>query len=91
VVGTIRSKIRSYEPIVRFGGDEFVCAVANLDFGQAEERFMAIQESLAGSTKGAAVSVGLAELRPDDTLEDLVARGDAAMLEARRKRLRGAD
>ncbi len=91
LVATIRSKIRSYEPVVRFGGDEFVFAFSSVDLGQAEDRLTAIQESLAGSMKGAAVSVGLAELRPDDTLDELIARADDAMLEARRERLRGAD
>jgi diguanylate cyclase (GGDEF)-like protein len=89
-VAAMRSRIRSYEPIVRFGGDEFVCAFSDVDLGQAEKRFKEIQESLAESTAGAAVSVGLAELRPDDTLDDLIGRADAAMLEARRQRLLGA-
>ena len=47
VVAAIRSQIRSYEPIVRFGGDEFVCAVTGVDLAQAEERFAGIQNSLA--------------------------------------------
>jgi diguanylate cyclase (GGDEF)-like protein len=91
VVASIRSKIRSYEPIVRFGGDEFVCAVSEVDLAQAEERFRTIQDSLAESTGGAAISVGLAELRPDDSLDDLIGRADAALLDARRRRDRGAD
>jgi diguanylate cyclase (GGDEF)-like protein len=84
VVAAIRSQIRSYEPIVRFGGDEFVCAVSDLDLGQAEERFKEIRNSLA-SSNGAAVSVGLAELHADDTLADLIEQADAAMLESRRE------
>jgi diguanylate cyclase (GGDEF)-like protein len=91
VVSAIRSEIRSYEPIVRFGGDEFVCAVAELDLEQVETRFRDIQTSLAESTDGAAVSVGLAELRDEDTLKDLIDRADAALLDFRRKRLHGAD
>lgn len=82
VVVAIRSKMRSYEPIVRYGGDEFVCAVGDVDLKHVQERFAVVQESLAE----ASVSVGLAELRPDDTLEDLIARADAALLEARRAR-----
>lgn len=85
VVGAIRSKVRSYEPIVRFGGDEFVCAVSDVDLGQAEERFKEVQESLAQNNNGAAISVGLAELRPDDTLDQLIDRADEALLAARRR------
>jgi diguanylate cyclase (GGDEF)-like protein len=86
VVSAIRSKIRSYEPIVRFGGDEFVCAVAGVELGQVAERFASIQDSLTAGNGGAGLSVGLAELRPDDTLGDLVDRADAALLDARRER-----
>jgi diguanylate cyclase (GGDEF)-like protein len=86
VVSVIRSKIRSYEPIVRFGGDEFVCAITGVDLTQAEKRFKAVQKSLTASTEGVAVSVGLAELREDDTLTELIERADNALLEARRAR-----
>jgi diguanylate cyclase (GGDEF)-like protein len=85
VVAAIRSKVRSYEPIVRFGGDEFVCAVSDVDLDQAGERFKAVQESLAQNNNGAAISVGLAELRPDDTLDQLIDRADEALLAARRR------
>jgi diguanylate cyclase (GGDEF)-like protein len=86
VVSAIRSQIRSFEPIVRVGGDEFLCAVAGVDLGQAEERFIAIRDSLAETTSGATVSVGLAELGDQDTLADLIERADAALLEFRRDR-----
>ena len=82
VVAAIRSKIHSYEPIVRFGGDEFVCAMSSLDLDQAEKRFETVQEMVRAG--GGAVSVGLAELRPDETLNELVDRADAALLERRR-------
>jgi diguanylate cyclase (GGDEF)-like protein len=85
VVSAIRSKIRSYEPIVRYGGDEFLCAVSNVDLDQAEERFDAIKESLAEIGSRSTISVGLAELRPEDTLADLIDRADAALLDARRQ------
>jgi diguanylate cyclase (GGDEF)-like protein len=86
VVLAIRSKIRSFEPIVRFGGDEFVCAVAGLDLDQAGERFAEVQDSLSESSGGAALSVGLAELREEETLADVIERADAALLESRRAR-----
>jgi diguanylate cyclase (GGDEF)-like protein len=86
VVSAIRSKIRSYEPIVRFGGDEFICAVAGLNLAEAEERFAGIQVALAENRGMAALSFGLAELRDDETLGDLIERADAALLEGRRRR-----
>lgn len=91
VVEAIRSKTRSYEPIVRFGGDEFVCTVAGVDLDQARERFREIRDSLGARKDGASVSVGLAELKRDDSLNDLIERADAALLEARLDRGRSAD
>jgi diguanylate cyclase (GGDEF)-like protein len=90
VVSAIRSKLRSYEPIVRFGGDEFLCAVAELDLEQVERRFSEVRAALAATGDGAAVSVGLAELRREDRLADLIERADAALLDSRKER-RGED
>jgi diguanylate cyclase (GGDEF)-like protein len=84
VVSEIRSKMRSYEPIVRYGGDEFVCAMSGIDIGQAEDRFMTIREKLLADPASGAISVGLAELRAEDDLTGLVARADGALLDARR-------
>ena len=86
VVSAIRSEMRSYEPIVRFGGDEFVCAIADIDLAQAGRRFQTIKDSIAQKRAGPAISVGLAELQPDDSLGDLIGRADAALLAARRAR-----
>jgi diguanylate cyclase (GGDEF)-like protein len=83
VVETIRAKLRSYDPVVRYGGDEFLCALSNVDIDSARERFAGIQLALGEAREGCSISVGLAELRSDDTLEDLTARGDAALYEAR--------
>jgi len=91
VVSAIRSIIRSYGPIVRYGGDEFVCAISGVDLSEAEQRFAEIGDSLAVDGRRAAISVGLAELHADDTLGDLVHRADTALLPARRRRPQGED
>ena len=83
VVETIRAQLRSYDPVVRYGGDEFLCALADVDLDSARARFAGIQLALSELREGCSISVGLAELRSDDTLEDLTARGDAALYEAR--------
>ncbi len=84
VVESIRAQLRSYDPVVRYGGDEFLCALSDVDLDSARERFAGIQLALSELRDGCSISVGLAELRSDDTLEDLTARGDAALYEARR-------
>jgi diguanylate cyclase (GGDEF)-like protein len=90
-VTAIRSQMRSYEPIVRFGGDEFVCAIADIDLEQAKRRFVAVSDSLARSVAGARITVGLTELRAGDTLGELIERADAALLATRRGRLLEVD
>ena len=83
VVNAMRSKIRSYEPIVRYGGDEFVCSFAGVDIHGARTRFDEIETSLDARGEGCSISVGLATYRAEDTLESLVERADAALMKGR--------
>jgi diguanylate cyclase (GGDEF)-like protein len=79
VAAAIRSNLRSYDPIVRFGGDEFVCALSESDLDAARRRFERISQILADNAQSGSISFGLAPLRPDDSLEELIARADAAL------------
>jgi diguanylate cyclase (GGDEF)-like protein len=80
---SIQAELRSYDPVVRFGGDEFVCAIGGTDLESATERFEAIGRRFATSGKDRSITVGLAALRPKDTIEDLLARGDEDLLAGR--------
>jgi diguanylate cyclase (GGDEF)-like protein len=84
VVATMRAKLRSFDPVVRYGGDEFVCALSGTDPADASARFAEIKKTLSREYDHAGISVGVVELRPDETLDDLVIRGDAALYEAKR-------
>ena len=55
----------------------------------AELRFKEFAVILAEEAPGSSASVGFAELRQHDTLDDLVADSEAAMLKSRRTRRRG--
>ena len=83
VVRTMRAKLRAFDPVVRYGGDEFVCALAGADPEDAAARFGEIQEELARNHDEAAISVGVVELMPEETLDDLIVRGDAALYAAK--------
>jgi diguanylate cyclase (GGDEF)-like protein len=85
VARAIRSRLRSYDLIIRFGGDEFVCALLDLSLAEVEKRFALVNAALR-ETRQASVSFGLAELEPADGLDDLFARADGAMYEARQQR-----
>lgn len=82
VVTAIRERLRSFDPIIRYGGDEFVCGLGGTDVEEAEHRF----DTIAGAIKidaGVGISVGLAELLAGDTPDQLTERADAAMLKVK--------
>ena len=83
VVDATRAQLRSYDLIVRFGGDEFVCGLSNLGPGEAAERFRRINAAL--SADNSSISVGLADMQGDDSLVELIARADEALLEQRNR------
>ena len=79
VTEAIRSRLRSFDPIVRYGGDEFVCGLGGTDLAEAHHRFIEIGEAIEDDAH-VGISVGLATLGPADTVEELTERADAAML-----------
>lgn len=86
----IRAHLRSYDLVIRFGGDEFLCALLDVTMAEAAKRFSLVNADLA-ETHQASVTVGLAELEADDALEDLIERADKALYENRqRQRSAGA-
>jgi diguanylate cyclase (GGDEF)-like protein len=85
LVALLRSKLRPYDPVVRWGGDEFICTISDAALEDANRRFEEIRLDLAENGR-APVSVGLAALGAGDTLETLVERADADLLESRRQR-----
>ena len=85
VVWIMRSNLRSFDPVVRYGGDEFLCGLGGLGLDEAGSRFEAIGRSVESKT-GVTISVGIAGLHPDETLDQLTARADTALLDAKRRR-----
>jgi diguanylate cyclase (GGDEF)-like protein len=82
VVAAIRTRLRSFDPITRYGGDEFVCGLGGTDLAEAEQRFESIGVAIEAEA-GVGISVGLVALADGDTADGLTARADAAMLEVK--------
>jgi diguanylate cyclase (GGDEF)-like protein len=87
---TLRRRLRSYDLVVRYGGDEFVCALSGATTAEASAKLGLIAAELRATPGRPSISFGLAELdaEPDrlDTATSLVARADAALYVARQAR-----
>jgi diguanylate cyclase (GGDEF)-like protein len=81
---TLRANVRTYDVIVRYGGDEFLCAMPNIGASEARARFEKIVAELRAVDAEHAIAFGLAEAEAGEALTNLVARADAALLSARR-------
>ena len=80
----LRTELRSYDLVVRYGGDEFLCTLSGSDIEGARRRFDEVARDLTERSPEASVSVGLAALADPDTLDELIGRADAALYAGRR-------
>ena len=91
-VEVAHSCLRSSDILARYGGEEFVILVTQTDLTGAvvtAEKVRRQVEAKAfatanGQTLRLTVSIGVAELEPDDTPESLVGRADVAVYRAKR-------
>jgi diguanylate cyclase (GGDEF)-like protein len=77
VVSAIREQFRSYDPVVRLGGDEFLCVLSGVTPENARARFAAVEAAFGTSADADRISVGFAALLPTDAAADLIERADA--------------
>ena len=78
-VRVIRSHLRSYDAIIRIGGDEFLCVMSGAAIESARQRFDSVEASLAADSSECEIKVGIAALGPDDSATELIDRADAAL------------
>jgi diguanylate cyclase (GGDEF)-like protein len=79
VAVALNAGLRSGDPVVRHGGDEFLCGFTNTNLEASRRRVDQIRTGLADGSPSASVSIGIATLGERDTLEMLIARADADM------------
>jgi diguanylate cyclase (GGDEF)-like protein len=84
VAGALRDNVREPDVLCRYGGEEFAIVMSEMhgDPIAAAERLRAAIKASGGDVP-VTVSVGVAELKPDDDLETLLGRADAALYRAK--------
>ena len=83
VVEAIRERLRAYDIVIRWGGDEFVCMLSNTTEDEARRTVADIEDQVRAHSGGRTVSTGLAMLLGEESVEALVAIADAALYEGR--------
>jgi diguanylate cyclase (GGDEF)-like protein len=78
-VNTIRAHLRSYDLIIRIGGDEFMCVMSGATIDYAHQRFAAIHDALAANPDHCKIKVGFAALTAEDSAAELIGRADAEL------------
>ncbi len=75
--------MRSYDLVVRVGGDEFVCALPDVTLIEARRRLDQLRTELLQSTEVRSISFGLSELSGDESSTGLIDRADRDLRAAR--------
>jgi diguanylate cyclase (GGDEF)-like protein len=83
VADGLRRHMRSYDLVVRLGGDEFLCALPGVTAAEARTRLVDLTAELGVADVAGSVSFGLAELRQGDFPDSLIERADHDLLATR--------
>jgi diguanylate cyclase (GGDEF)-like protein len=83
-VRCLHERLRAYDLVIRWGGDEFVCVLPEAGIKQSAKVIEHVGREFSART-GGFFSAGLAEIRDGDTALELVSRADVELLERRRE------
>jgi diguanylate cyclase (GGDEF)-like protein len=85
-VEVLRARLRSYDLVVRWGGDEFVCVLPQADRTTSARVFSEVADAFARRTGGRTFSIGFATMEEGDTTADIVGRADDDLYQHKRLR-----
>jgi diguanylate cyclase (GGDEF)-like protein/PAS domain S-box-containing protein len=91
VAGTLEHNLRATDTLARWGGEEFVAFVSRVNrkaLGATADKLRALVESsfvtAGGQDVRVTISIGATLLRPDDTVETVIARADSLLYESKK-------
>lgn len=76
VVETIAERLRPYDRIVRYSGDEFVCILPDISEADAARRFAKVNACLSWGPDPSSISFGVAMMVAGDSVATLVGKAD---------------
>ncbi|MFT5781985.1 MAG: diguanylate cyclase (GGDEF)-like protein [Pseudomonas sp.] len=94
VAHTLRNQLRPKDSMTRYGGEEFVILLPEMGSDEGRSIGQRLRESLqnipyfyspVGALPGVTVSIGMAQMHPRDSLENLIARADSALYQAKQQ------
>lgn len=92
VANTLRGQLRPKDSMARYGGEEFIILLPDLALAETRDIGERLRRSLErvdvfysplGALPGVTISIGVAQMRPKDKLETLIARADSALYQAK--------
>jgi diguanylate cyclase (GGDEF)-like protein len=82
----LHTALRSDDVIVRYGGDEFVCALTAMTQADATAAIDRVQQTLGRLAPEVELSAGSALVEASDSLDEAIERADADLYSHRRRR-----
>lgn len=86
---TLQENLRGYDVLTRYGGEEFVIVLHNINLDEAmviaERTRIAVSEIEFRNQVHITVSIGLVQSRHNETMESIINRADQCMYQAKRE------